>query len=160
MSKVNEPWKESTLAASHQITDGRLEIANADGEIVLTFSVLEPMPLTGTKWRLNGYNNGKGGFVSVLLNTEITAVFGDDGSLTGSAGCNNYTASYEVDGKTISLVPLGVTPVLCAESAGIMEQESAYLAALESAATHQMTGNSLEARNSNGLRLLSYTAMD
>ena len=31
-------------AASYQVADGKLQVANADGETVLTFSALEPAP--------------------------------------------------------------------------------------------------------------------
>ena len=145
-------------AASYQVTDGKLRIANADSETVLTFSVLEPALLTGRTWQLNGYNNGRGGFMSVLADSEITAVFGDDGSLAGSAGCNHYTASFEVDGEAIWIGPVGLTRMMCWDPEGIMEQESAYLAALESAATYQIKGALLEVRDSDGMRVLSYTA--
>jgi peptidoglycan/xylan/chitin deacetylase (PgdA/CDA1 family)/heat shock protein HslJ len=145
-------------AASYQVTGDGLQIANTDGETVLVFSVLEPMPLRATTWRLTGYNDGKGGFVSVLSGTEITALFDDDGSLIGSAGCNNYTASYVVEGGIISIGPVAATRKMCPEPEGIMEQESAYLAAMESAATYQIKGNSLEVLDAGGIRLLSYTA--
>lgn len=145
-------------AASYQVTDDKLQIANTDGETVLIFSMLEPTPLTGTTWRVNGYNDGKGGFVSVLSGTEITALFGDDGNLGGSAGCNRYTTSYQVNGKTLSIGPAGATRMMCTEPEGIMERESAYLAALELAVTYRISGNSLEVLDADGTRLLSYTA--
>jgi len=145
-------------AASYQVTERKLQLANADGETVLSFSVLEPESLTGTTWRLTGYNNGQGGFVSLLRGTEITALFGDDGNLTGSAGCNNYTASYEVEGETISIGPAAATRMMCAKPEGIMEQESAYLSMLESAAAYQIRGDALKMLDADGEHLLSYTA--
>lgn len=145
-------------AATYGIKDGRLQIANADGETVLTYSILEPTSLTGTLWQLTGYNNGKGGFASVLAGTDITAVFSDDGNLAGSAGCNNYSTSYEVDGNTISIGLVASTMMMCAEPEGIMEQESAYLAALESAATFEISGDQLEMRDAEGTRVASYVA--
>jgi len=145
-------------AASYEVTNGKLQIANEDSETALTFSVPEPLPLTGTMWRLNGYNNGKGGFASVLSGTEIIAILGDDCSLIGSAGCNSYNASYEVEGETISIGPVAATRKMCAELEGTMEQEGAYLAALESVGPYQIKGDSLEFRDSNGKRMLSYTA--
>jgi heat shock protein HslJ len=144
--------------ASYQVADDQLQMMNVDGETVLTFSVLEPTPLTGTTWRLTAYNDGKGGFVSVLSGTEITSVFGDDGSLVGSAGCNNYTASYGVEGENLSVGPAAVTRMMCAEPEGIMDQENAYLTVLESVATYQIKGNTLEAFDADGMRLASYTA--
>jgi len=146
-------------AASYQITNGQLQIANADGETVLTFSVKEPTPLAGTTWQLTFYNNGKGGLVSVLGGTEITAVFGEDGDLTGSAGCNNYTTSYEVAGDQITIGPVATTRMMCAEPEGIMEQERAYLVALESAAIYQIQGDRLEMRDAGGVRVLTFNAV-
>ncbi len=48
--------------------------------------------------------------------------------------------------------------MMCWDPEGIMEQESAYLAALESAATYQIKGALLEVRDSDDMRMLSYTA--
>ena len=143
--------------ASYQATDGQLQMMNADGETVLTFSVLEPTPLTGTTWLLTGYNDGKNSFVMVLSGTEITAIFGADGNFSGSAGCNNYTASYQVEGETILVGPVATTRMMCAEPEGIMEQESGYLAALESGVTYQINGDTLQVFDDAGMRMASYT---
>jgi len=86
-------------------------------------------PLTGVTWGLLTYNNGKGGLVSVLSGTEITAVFGEDGNLAGSAGCNDYAATYSTDGDSISIGPAATTRKMCTDPEGIMEQEAGYLAA-------------------------------
>jgi heat shock protein HslJ len=147
-------------AAAYQISDGKLHIANVDGETVLTFSALEPASLTGTTWWLNSYNDGQGGFVSVLLGSEITAVFGDEGKATGSAGCNTYTASYAIEGDAVTFGPAATTRKMCAQPDGIMEQESAYLAALESAATYQIRGDELVLTDADGVRLAAFTAFD
>lgn len=146
-------------AASYQVVDDQLQIANAEGEAVLTYTIVEPTPLTGTLWQLTGYNNGKGGFASVLAGTEITAVFSEEGKLGGSAGCNNYTASFEVDGNNISIGPAAATMMMCPAPEGIMDQESAYLAALESAATYEIRGDQLEMKDAEGARVLSYVAV-
>jgi heat shock protein HslJ len=144
--------------ASYQVADERLEMLDADGEIVLTFAALEPTPLTGTTWRLSGYNNGKDGFASVLNGSEITAVFGADGSLSGSAGCNSYTASYTVQGNKLSLGSLAGTLMMCEEPAGIMDQENDYLAALAAAAAYQVKVDALEVFDADGARLATYSA--
>ena len=69
------------------------------------------------------------------MGTQITANFGEDGQLTGSAGCNDYFGPYETDGQKISMGPFGTGRTACSEPEGIMEQESQYLAALETADT-------------------------
>jgi heat shock protein HslJ len=147
-------------AASYRIADGELQVASADGETVLTFSVLEPAPLTGTTWWLNGYHDGQSGFVSVLSSTEITALFGDDGQVSGSAGCNDYSASYTVKDGVITFGPAATTRKACAEPEGIMTQESAYLAALESVVAFQIEGDELTLTNTEGVRVATFTAFD
>jgi heat shock protein HslJ len=160
MTQEGEVLAALESAAAYRFVDGALQIANADGETVLIFSVLEPAPLTGTTWQLTGYNNGQGGFVSVLSGTEITALFGDDGSLTGSAGCNDYTTSYVIDGDAVTLGPVATTRKMCAEPEGIMDQESAYLAALESATAYQIKGNALKLTDADGVQVATFTASD
>lgn len=106
--------------------------------------------LAGTSWLVTGYNNGRGGVVSPLLETTLTATFGAEGVVTGSAGCNRYRASYEVREDTISVGTLAATRMACGEPEGIMEQEQAFLAALETAATYDFRGDRLELRTTEG----------
>ena len=104
-----------------------------------------------SNWTVIGYNNGRGGVVSVIIGTELTAAFGADGIVTGSAGCNNYSAGYEVDDSNISIgLPIS-TMMACAEPEGIMEQEQEYLTALGTAATYQITGDRMEMRTAEGI---------
>ncbi len=145
--------------ATVQITDDQLQIANADGETVLAYIIVEPTPLSGTYWQLTGYNNGKGGFSSVLAGTEITAIFSDDGKLTGLAGCNNYTSSYSTEGTHISIGPTAATMMMCSDPEGIMEQESQYLAALETAGAYDIKGSQLDMKDLDGARVVSYVAV-
>ena len=58
-----------------------------------------PSELAGTRWRVTGYHDGGDAVVSLLPETEITASFGADGQLAGTAGCNNYRATYEAEGN-------------------------------------------------------------
>ena len=96
---------------------------------------------------------------SAGIGTELTAAFGEDGTLSGSAGCNNYSAGYEVDGNNISIgLPIS-TMMACAEPAGIMEQEQEYLTALPTAATYQITGDRLEMRTAEGSIAASFEAI-
>jgi len=148
-------------AASYEITDNQLTIANAAGETVLTFLVLEPTPLVGTTWQLTAYNNGKGGITSVLAGTEITAVFGEDGMVAGSAGCNDYKATYEVTDFGIKVGPVASTRKMCSEPEGTMEQEAAYLKALESATAYEIRSDKLSlVTAADGVLLAAFQATD
>jgi heat shock protein HslJ len=151
--------------ASYIIAEDRLQIENIGGDEILVYSALgsaPSAPLVDTRWLLTGYNNGQGGFASVLAGTEVTASFGKDGNLDGSAGCNNYNSSYQVEDPSASSGAMSVgmvasTMMMCPEP-GIMEQETAYLAALQSAAAYEIQGDQLAIVGADGTRLLTYEA--
>jgi len=145
-------------AASYRVADDRLEIADADEQTVLTFVSVEPAPLVGTTWLLTWYHDGQGSLVSVLADSEITAQFGEDGQVAGSAGCNGYGASYTVEDDQLSVGPAAATLMLCADPAGIMEQEAAYLGALARAARYRITADELELLDDTGALVASYVA--
>jgi heat shock protein HslJ len=75
---------------------------------------------------------------SPLPGTRVTATFADDGTLTGSAGCNNYRTSYTTDRGGIEIAPPAATKKTCASPVGVMTQEAAYRRAPD--------GRSLQAR--------------
>jgi heat shock protein HslJ len=149
-------------AAFYQVEENALRMANASGDTILQYRAQEPTPLVSTDWEVLAYNNGKGGYTSVILDTEISALFGQDGSLTGSAGCNNYTTSYELGSGSgaargsISIGPTVTTRMFCGEPEGTMDQESAYLQALESAVTYEIKGQELEFKDAEGTRMVTY----
>ncbi len=117
----------------------------ADDQVLATF-VVSSSDLAGTAWEVVSYNNGREAVVGLLLGTEISAIFGPDGNLTGNAGCNGYFAGYTASDGSIAIGPVGSTMRLCSEPAGVMEQEAEYLVALESAATYSIRGDLLEMR--------------
>ncbi|NKQ37184.1 MAG: META domain-containing protein [Chloroflexi bacterium] len=136
---------------------GQLVLSDADGNPLLIYAETELPSLTGTTWLATGYNNGEGGVVSLIMDTKITAVFHEDGSLSGTAGCNTYNTSYTVDGDNISIPDLIATTMMaCSEP--VMEQEQDYLAALPQAATYAIQGDKLELRDANGSLLANYAA--
>lgn len=147
-------------AATYTIEGDRLMIANADGAVTLTFVASEPISLTSTEWQAISYNNGNEAVVSLLLDTTITALFGEDGSLSGTAGCNNYTATYTVDGETMTISPAASTMMMCEAPEGIMEQESQFLAALATTATYQIDGSTLTLRTADGAMVANFNAAE
>ena len=85
----------------------------------------------------------------------MTALFGEDGTLSGSAGCNRYNAPFELDGAKIKIGAAATTRMMCDEP--IMQQEQLYLAALETAATYKVEGSKLELRTADGALAATYT---
>jgi heat shock protein HslJ len=141
-------------AATYRIEGAQLELRDADGALLAAYTHQPATALVGPTWLLTGYNNGKQAVVSVLADTEVTALFGEDGTLSGSAGCNRYNAPYEVDGANIRIGLAATTRMMCEQQ--IMDQEKLYLAALETAATHKVEGSKLELRTADGALAAAY----
>jgi heat shock protein HslJ len=133
-----------------------LRFGGGNGE--MRFAAARSAGLEGTTWRVRGYNNGKQAVVSVLPGSSLDATFGAEGRVSGSAGCNRYFASFSVEGEALSLGPVGASRRACAEPEGVMQQEAAFLAALESVATWRVTGERLELLIAGGARALDLVA--
>ncbi|MDX1435209.1 MAG: META domain-containing protein, partial [Anaerolineales bacterium] len=135
--------------------EGRLVItydSGTDEEEALIY-VPGATDLIGTIWTLISYGSPDG-LAEVIPGTTITAVFGEE-NITGSSGCNSYTAAYEIQDESITVGPAASTLKLCD---GIMEQESAYLLALQEAATISIVGQRLTLTNEDGDGVLIYSA--
>ena len=92
---------------------------------------------------------------SPLPGTEITAVFGEDDMLSGSAGCNTYSAAYTTEGTLAIEAPVA-TRMACAKPAGVMEQEQAYLSALPLAVGYRVEGSMLSLVAADGTYVATY----
>jgi heat shock protein HslJ len=134
-------------ASTYKIKGNVLELRGE--EVTLEFEG-EEATLQNTSWEVISYNNGRGGVVSVIIDTELTADFGDDNRISGNAGCNNYNTTYEVDGDEISIGPAATTRMFCEQPEGIMEQENEYLTALQSAAQYKIEGDRLTLYTASG----------
>ncbi len=149
-------FKALQAAASFKVTGDTLELMNNAGKTTLKYQISQPVSLTGTRWVATGVNNGKQAVVSVASGTEITAIFGTDGKLTGSAGCNQYNAGYQTTGGNIQIQQPAATMKACAQS--VMQQEAAYLAALPNATTYTIREDTLELRDASGALMADYRA--
>lgn len=103
--------------------------------------------LTGTSWVLVFYNLPDGSLTNPWPGSEITAKFDGDGTVSGSTGCNEYSAAYTVsgpydpfdegvrdenDGQVIAMGPPEVTERAC-ENESWMIQEGEFLDNLKGA---------------------------
>ena len=75
--------------------------------------------------------------------------FSEDGTVSGSAGCNNFNAGYEFQAQTLSIGPAATTRRMCMTD-GIMEQETGFLAALSTVGTWEIRGERLQLRSHEG----------
>jgi heat shock protein HslJ len=138
-----------------EIAPDALILRDASGGILLRFAPQPQTSLEGTAWTAQAYNNGRGGVVSLLAGTEITARFEGD-RVVGSAGCNTYTAAYALNGNAIEIGPAATTRMACPVPPGRMEQEAAYLAALQTAREYRIEGNRLILETADGARVASF----
>ncbi len=145
-----------TGAARYRVAEGQLQLLAADETLLATLD-RQAETLAGTAWRVTGINNGKQAVVSVLAGTAPTLVFGADGRASGSAGCNNFTVGYTADGSKVTIAEPASTRKMCAEPAGVMEQEQQFLAALATVATASVEGDRLELRRADGALAVSAT---
>lgn len=149
--------------ASFSGVGDELKLHNSDGNVLLVFKMaVPPAPesLTGTMWGLSSYNNGNEAIVSVIAGTNVTLTLDEDGGIAGSAGCNNYFASYETDGNALTFGPVGSTEMFCDEPKGTMDQETTYLKLLDTAAGYEIEGDSLTVQDSTDTTILTFTAAE
>jgi heat shock protein HslJ len=111
--------------------------------------------LAGVTWYLVSFNHGTGS-TNVLPDTEITAIF-EGNTVYGSAGCNQYSASYQGTLNSMAIGTPASTKMSCSSPAGIMSQENYYLSTLHGASSFMVNGDILTVYDSSKNPILSYT---
>lgn len=110
----------------------------------------EPMPdLAGTRWSVLALDEG----AEAVAAGPIVATLEFDpaaGRVSGSAGCNRYSASASVDGSKVVFGPAAASKRMCADPTGVMAFEVRFLAALSRVVQARATGDRLELRAADG----------
>ena len=154
-------------ASQVHLGKGWLEVLTARGETL----VFEPLPeeanapLEGKPWVLTALveeRHEEGIHVPLAMpsrpvaGTEVTAHF-EDGTVSGSAGCNTYSAPYDIDGAPLTLRRLAVTKRACSGPPGIIEQEARVLDLLREVTGHHLHHNQLWLETASGEALVFST---
>jgi len=108
--------------------------------------------LLDTEWVLIALNGN-----ALIEDTQITLNF-EQVSLDGSAGCNTYGGSYTASEDGLRLSGVYATEMACPEPKGILDQEKAYLDALNAAARYRVDGDRLEVYDEAGAEILVFVA--
>jgi heat shock protein HslJ len=135
-------------ASTWRVAAGQLELLSREGTLLASFSP-QGTQLAGTRWRVTAVNNGRQAVVGVVTGSTLTMAFGTDGRVTGSAGCNSYTAAWSQQGDRLTLGPPAATRLPCAQVA-VMEQEQQFLRAFGTVATARQEASRLELRTAAG----------
>lgn len=136
-----------TKATQYKQQNKQLLLINK-GQVLATFHQ-QRADLNGTSWQVISSNNGKQAVVSTLIGTTLTLQFSDK-QLSGSAGCNQYTANYQQSGKQLNIHDIAITKMFCADPQGIMEQENQFLSALKTVRTFDFDGVNLQLHTETG----------
>lgn len=95
--------------------------------------------LAGTRWQLSAIEQA-GASQAPLPGSRITAEF-EPGKLSGTAGCNSYGGDYAVSGSGITIGEMAQTAMGCEQP--LMDQEARYTAALLTAKSYRIDGDTL-----------------
>ncbi len=155
MDQENEYMAALAVARTYELIEGRLYLFDESFNATAVFEAVN-QGLSGSSWEVIAYNNSQEAVVTVILASQITISFGEDGQISGNAGCNDYFGAYEVIGENISFGPIGMTKKACLEPEGVMEQETLFLAALETATTYRVEGSTMVLSSADGARAASF----
>ena len=110
--------------------------------------------LAGTKWSLA--SSGRPGLEKpVLAGSTITLAFDAEGQAAGSAGCNRYSAPYEVQLNRITFGKITRSLMACTQ-AGFEQQEQQYLQALETPVRYTLFEDRLTIWYAGGQAVLNF----
>ena len=109
--------------------------------------------LTNTYWKLVELN---GAAVQPGEGKELHMILKGEDQVGGYAGCNQFTGSMTVTGSGLSVGPIASTRSMCQD---VMEQESAFLQALENAQRYSIAGEDLAIEDANGVVTLRFVAV-
>ena len=113
-------------------------------------------PVQGLVFNLVSYGP-EGAEQSLIPGTQITASFTND-TVSGNSDCNDYTGQLTPVDEYFTVGSIAVTQKICTEPEGVMDQEQAYLAALQATAGYQWQQDVDSGNLVTGGRLLYFLA--
>ena len=111
--------------------------------------------MTQANWTLQSYSDTTGILVPVISGSVVTARFGTDGRISGSAGCNPYSAMYTVKNYEIAVSNVVSTTMSCPDP-GVPAQETAYLDDLPKSVSLGVSDTVLKFYDISGKTLIVY----
>jgi heat shock protein HslJ len=88
----------------------------------------------------------------VIDNAQSTIEFTGDDRVAGRGGCNRYSGSVTIDGRKLKVAQVISTKMACVPA--LMDQETRFLQALESAASFEVKDTKLIVRDATGTQRL------
>jgi heat shock protein HslJ len=117
---------------------------------LLVYDAAPRNPVRGT-WQVTAFASGNA-VTSPLAGTEIDVTFGI-ASVGGFSGCNSFSGTYGTNGNVVRISRLATTRIACEQE--VMDQETAFLEALQGAALIETRGPSLNLTDLRGSILVA-----
>jgi heat shock protein HslJ len=113
--------------------------------------------LPGTSWTMASYGP-VANQTPATPGVETSLIFGSDGQVTGTLGCNSFSGGYEVkDGKLV-FGPLASTLMACPEPQ--MSQEGTAFQVLSGTVQFELTGSTMTIHDAAGTLALTLSQVD
>lgn len=119
--------------------------------IILSACTSQADSLTGT-WKLISYGPTES-MTTAVPNADATMTFADDGTVSGSSGCNSLSGEYSVDGDQVTFNALTSTLMACDDVH--MDQESVVFQVLTGTAQYEVAEDTLTITNGNMILVLA-----
>jgi len=128
--------------------------AEAQSEAPTAVRDVKPdVTLANTYWKLVELNDGP---VEPGEGKELHMILKGADQVSGYSGCNQFMGSVAVSGDGLSFGPIAGTRRMCE---GSMDQENAFLQALENAHHFTIRGEDLAVENANGEITMRFVAV-
>ena len=114
--------------------------------------------MEGKIWTLTLITGSDGNVHPPIPGTAITASF-ENGTISGTAGCNQYFAAYTA-ADNIVINEMLWTEMFCVDPEGVMEQETQYLDILHDVTTYTIPENQLTLETEDGRALVYHAELD
>jgi heat shock protein HslJ len=139
------------------IATGALQFLGPTGQPLLIFQAVKGTQLEGITWNLLDYRTPTS-VTSAVAGAEATLSFAG-GKITGTTGCNDFTATYtggEGTNGPIKIADVQVGNKTCSTPPGVMAQQSTYLTALSTVVKFETGSNRLTLLDSQGRDAATY----
>lgn len=113
--------------------------------------------LEGATWRLASVTHADGELQTVPDSVEATATFAE-GAVSGSGGCNRFTAGYTLEGDHLTIERGASTMMACPEPQATVEQ--AFMAALEATKIYRIENGGLVLLNAGSQEIATFKLLE
>jgi heat shock protein HslJ len=170
-------YSSALINVTDYVLEGEQLIAyTVDDQRLLTFNPAKPFPMPGTEWALKfWWEPDREMWNPVIPESTTNIVFGEDGTASGTGGCNDYTVVYEGDLQiekvmeatdtyaelpALTFGPITSQMAACSEPEDIMDQEQGYFVTLGLTAYYFKLGGMLMLLDADGMPLLVFAAQE